>query len=97
MILVLLAIGCGGATAKGDPVAGEAAYTSSCVACHGADGDLGVEVGGVAASDLQDEVPDSSDEELTDVIQNGEGTMPAQTLDDTETADCIAYMREQWG
>lgn len=94
MLVLLFAIACGGA---GDPVAGEAVYTSTCVACHGADGTLGVETGGEPASNLQEEVNELSDSELMDVIQNGEGTMPAQGLDDTEAADCIAYMHEQWG
>lgn len=95
MLVLLLAIGCGGE--KGDAVAGADVYGVACVSCHGPDGDLGVETNGVAASDLNEEVPESSDAELADVIQNGEGEMAATGLDDTETADVIAYLRETFG
>jgi len=96
MLLALLAIGCGAET-KGDPVVGEEIYGTACTSCHGPDGDLGVETSGVPAADLNEEVPESSDEELADVIQNGEGVMAGTGLDDTETADVIAYLREKFG
>jgi cytochrome c551 len=97
MLVLLLAIACSGSDPKGDATAGADVYAGTCAACHGADGTLGVETNGVAAADLPDEVNELSDAELTDVIQNGKGEMPAQPLDDTETADVIAYMHEQWG
>lgn len=98
MLLILSLIACGGSPfSNGDATAGAEVYASSCESCHGADGKLGVEVGGTAAADLTFETGDQTDDELADVIQNGFGTMPAQSLDDTQTADCIAYMRETFG
>lgn len=93
-LLWMALLGCAGDEPAGDPVAGEAVYASACSGCHGDDGMLGVETGGVAAADLSTTVPALSDEALADVIQNGTGEMIATGLDDTETADVIAYLRE---
>lgn len=94
MLLILSLLACGSPDySNGDAVAGADVYAASCESCHGADGKLGVEVGGEPAADLVFETGDLSDDEIAHVILEGEGTMPAQTLDDTETADCIAYMR----
>jgi len=94
MLLILSLVACGSPDySNGDAVAGADVYAASCESCHGADGKLGVQVGGVAAADLVFETGDLTDDELARVILDGEGTMPAQSLDDTETADCIAYMR----
>lgn len=83
--------GTGGTT--GDPTAGADVYASYCTSCHGEDGALGVEIGGEPSADLSAEVPEKSDEELTDIIQNGYGTMPAQAVTDAELPDLIAYLR----
>lgn len=88
---VFLLLACG---AAGDPVAGADVYAATCATCHGADGKLGVQTAGIAAPDLTVEVPSLSDEELTEVAQNGYGVMPGQGTDDTETADLVAYLRE---
>lgn len=102
-LLLALLVGCSGSGKDdtsgtgGDPTAGQAVYSTYCAACHGDDGKLGLETGGVASSDLTAEVPELSDDELHDVIMNGEGAMPAQTSDETEIADCIAYLRETFG
>jgi cytochrome c551 len=95
MILVWLAACAGGGSdfSSGDAAAGADVYASTCQSCHGEDGTAGV--GG--ASDLNVEVPEKSDDELAEIIQNGVGDMPAQNLDDTETADVIAYLRETFG
>ncbi len=94
MLLILSLLACGTPDySNGDAVAGADVYASTCESCHGADGKLGVEVGGTPAADLTFETGDLGDDELARVILEGEGTMPAQALDDTETADCIAYMR----
>lgn len=76
-----------------DPVAGADHYDLFCSSCHGADGTAGVQVDGVAATDLA-VVPSLDDDTLTTVIQDGYLAMPAQQLDDDETADVIAYLRE---
>jgi mono/diheme cytochrome c family protein len=88
----MVLVGCqGGDLPDGDIAAGEQVFADTCAVCHGADG-----TGGIGPS-LLDEVPDASDAELQDVIQNGDGEMPAQSLDDQQTADVIAYMRDLWG
>jgi mono/diheme cytochrome c family protein len=77
-----------------DPVAqGAELYDRTCVNCHGADGTLGVQVNGVAASDLTVVVPALSDEALATVIAAGAGEMPAQDLHGREIDDVIAYLR----
>ncbi len=95
MLLIVSLLACGSPDySNGDASAGASVYASACESCHGADGAAGVAVDGVAAADLQFETSDQTDDELADVILNGAGAMPAQTLTDTETADCIAYMRQ---
>lgn len=97
IIIALLACSGGkdsGSDATGDATAGAEVYAGSCEGCHGADGTLGVEIGGTPATDLNTEVPEESDDELIDIILNGEGNMPAQSLSEQEAADCVAYLRE---
>ncbi len=80
-----------------DPAAGADKYDLFCSSCHGADGTAGVQVDGIAATDLSTVVPTLSDNTLTTVIQDGYLKMPKQDLDDDETADVIAYLRETFG
>lgn len=87
LALAWLAAGCG---APGDPVAGAAVYDTYCTSCHGDDGTLGLD----GAVDLTEHIPEHTDAQLRDVIRNGDGDMPPQTSDETEIADCIAYLRE---
>ncbi len=97
IIIALLACSGGkdsGSDLTGDATAGAEAYAGSCEGCHGADGTLGVEIGGSPSSDLNVEVPEKSDAELTDIILNGYDNMPAQSLSEQEAADCVAYLRE---
>jgi len=99
LALVLTLVGCSGskddtATATGDAAAGATVYANLCVSCHGADGTQGTPVNGTASADLTFEVPDNDDASLHDTIANGYGDMPAMTQDETEIADCIAYLRE---
>lgn len=77
----------------GDPDAGAEVFSSTCAVCHGADGS-GIEGSG---SDLNEEVPEFSDAELENIIQNGYEEMPPQGLTDQELADVIAYLRETFG
>ncbi len=96
MILTLMLLACGsdgkdtGATA--DASAGATVYAQSCAGCHG-----DPLTGGGTAPLLADEVPGESDDELRDVILNGEGDMPAIALTEQEVTDVIAYLRETIG
>lgn len=89
MLLLLLAC-------DPDPAAGEERYALFCASCHGADGAAGVQVEGVPAADLRVAVPLLDDAALAALIQDGIGAMPAQDIDDADTADLIAYLREQF-
>lgn len=98
MLLMLSLVACGTPDySDGDPTAGADVYAAACQSCHGPDGDAGVQVDGVAAADLRAVTDEQSDDELANAILDGAGTMPAQLLTRTETADCIAYLREAFG
>jgi mono/diheme cytochrome c family protein len=90
--MVLLVLAC-----AADPVAGEERYTLFCASCHGADGAAGVQVSGVAATDLARVIPSLSDSTLLSVMQDGSGAMPPQRLDDADAADLVAYLRQAFG
>ena len=86
-----LFIACGSKTSDsaGDAVDlanGESIYTSTCLACHPANGDI------------EALAPDMSDADLENLIKNGEGGMPAQSsLSDADVQDVIAYIRATFG
>lgn len=76
----------------GDAAAGETLFAGTCEGCHGATGDLGTDINGTPAADLNVVVNSLSDADIADQIQNGGTAMPAQGMDDTETKDVIAYL-----
>lgn len=82
---------------SGDATAGEAVYGATCVNCHGATGDQGTPIDDVPAADLSVRVPAMSADDLATQIQDGGTAMPAQGLDDTDTADVIAYVKATFG
>jgi mono/diheme cytochrome c family protein len=96
MLLLLTLLACGDTTddSGGGSDAGKQVYDSTCVNCHGATGDEGVDVGGTPAADLNARVPAMTDEEITTQVKDGGSAMPAQDLDDTQIADVIVYLRE---
>ena len=75
----------------GTGVDGATVYASTCQNCHGANGNDGF------GDDLTVEVPARSDEELSDVIQNGSGNMAAQNLSDAELDAVLVYLRATFG
>ena len=81
----------GGDNGGGDATAGAEVYTTSCSGCHGPNGNDG------SAADLTAEVPEKTDEELTTIITEGYGSMGPVTLDDTQLADLLAYLRATFG
>jgi mono/diheme cytochrome c family protein len=105
LVLLLALFGCNedtGAEAEGgteggivgDAARGEDLYTT-CAACHGADGSGGIDFNGTLSSDLREEVPNMTDTELAEILENGEGpAMPPQYDDPQDIADVIAYLRE---
>ena len=79
--------------ARADVAAAEATYKAKCAACHGADGK------GKDALKTQDfasaAVQGMSDAELTTIITDGKGKMPAygKSLKPEQIKDLVAYIR----
>lgn len=91
-----------GDVAPGDPEAGEAIYTTNCVACHQADG---TGMGGMLAADFTKEKERLARPEaeilasIRDGIVGKKGTMPGWkgTLSEQEMADALAYIKRSFG
>lgn len=81
----------------GDAAAGAELYATNCEPCHGADGAQGTQVGGVPATALAGIVPDLDDDRLYEIITEGTGAMPPVSLEKQQAADCIAYVRQEFG
>jgi cytochrome c6 len=79
--------------AKADAAAAEGTYKAKCAACHGADGKgkEALKTGDLASADVQK----MSDEDLTGIITNGKGKMPAygKSLKPDQVKDLVAYIR----
>ena len=62
----------------------------ACFSCHGGDGK-----GSMRGPGLADEVEEHSDEQLRDVIKEGDGRMPAHKdrMSDDEIAQVLAWLR----
>jgi mono/diheme cytochrome c family protein len=79
--------------AKADTPATQATYKAKCASCHGADGK------GKEALKTQDfasaAVQNMSDAELTTIITDGKGKMPAygKSLKPDQVKDLVAYIR----
>jgi cytochrome c6 len=79
--------------AKADTAATQATYKRKCASCHGADGK------GKEALKTQDlasaAVQNMSDAELTAIIADGKGKMPAygKSLKPDQVKDLVAYIR----
>jgi mono/diheme cytochrome c family protein len=81
----------------GDPAAGEKVFQATCaqVNCHGPDG-TGSDPSS-DADDLNKVVPGLSDAEIELRITDGFGLMAPVGLSAQETADVIAYVRQEFG
>jgi cytochrome c6 len=92
-VAALLAGGCLLITpAKADVAAAEATYKAKCAGCHGADGK------GKDALKTQDlgssDVQKMSDADLSGIITNGKGKMPAyKSMSADQVKDMVAYIR----
>jgi hypothetical protein len=74
----------------GNPENGEELYERNCSECHGSDG-----MGGIGPS-IVEEVREEDDEEIWEVIFEGEDGMPPFTLMPQEVADIVAWLRLQF-
>lgn len=74
---------------------GAAIYETKCAPCHGADGSGQTPVGkSLKVRDLRSpEVQKLSDAEITNVLMNGKGKMPASTLAAADIKAVIAFIR----
>lgn len=70
---------------------GAALYTTACSDCHGADGDSG------QAPNLSEEVPGMTDQEITDIILNGQGYMQPVDVSEAEAELIVTYLRRTFG
>ncbi|MFV8750094.1 c-type cytochrome [Nannocystaceae bacterium ST9] len=76
-----------GETGEVDLANGQAIHEGTCLTCHPANG-----------IDLEEHIPEHTDVQLFDVIDLGEGDMPAQDqLSDQDIHDVIAYLRSIYG
>ncbi len=78
-------------TASGSSADGAALYATHCGGCHGASGQGG------SGPDLRDEVPETDDAELRDIIVNGDGSMPAIPVPADDLPVLIDYLRVTFG
>ena len=80
------------APAKADTAAGAAMFKAKCAGCHGADG-KGKEA--MKTTDMAGaEVQKMSDADLSGIISNGKGKMPAyKTLTPEQVKDLVSYIR----
>jgi len=78
--------------ARADVAAGESTFEAKCAGCHGADG-KGKEV--MKTRDLgSPDVQNMSDADLSAIITNGKGKMPAyKSLTADQVKDTVAFIR----
>ncbi|MEZ4379926.1 MAG: cytochrome c [Nannocystaceae bacterium] len=81
---------------SGDSMSGESLYGTHCASCHMADG-TGND--GLGYPSLVEHASHESDEEIVEIVLEGEDAMPAfrSQLSDQEVADVLAYIRATWG
>jgi cytochrome c6 len=77
---------------------GESTFKTKCAACHGADGKGATAVGkSLKIRDLSSpDVQKQSDAELTAIIANGKGSMPAykSSLTGDQIKQLVSYIRQ---
>jgi mono/diheme cytochrome c family protein len=98
LALFTLLIGCakeaddsGFTEEEGESVNGAQVYADSCAGCHSADGT------GATGPSLVEKVPQMSDADLLDVIENGVGSMPDMGLSTPEADAVFLYVRGEFG
>jgi len=97
-IATLLTTSVFGQSSKEHEGTGAGVFQKQCIGCHGADGRAQTETGKkVGAADLtSDAVQRETDSNLSKIVQDGKGKMPAfeGRLSDDEIRAVIAYVRE---
>jgi mono/diheme cytochrome c family protein len=87
-----------GQSGKGHNGTGSEVFQGQCIGCHGPDGRAQTETGKkVGAADLtSDSVQQETDSNLSKIVEDGKGKMPAfkGKLGDDEIKAVIAYVRE---
>ena len=97
-IATLLAVTLTAQSNKGRNNTGSSVFQEQCIGCHGPDGRAQTETGKkVGAADLtSDAIQQQSDSQLSKMVQDGKGKMPAfeSKLSNDEIRAVIAYIRE---
>jgi mono/diheme cytochrome c family protein len=78
--------------ARADLASAAATFKTKCAGCHGADGKgkEALKTPDLASADVQKK----SDADLSGIITNGKGTMPAyKTMTTDQVKDMVAYIR----
>ncbi len=96
-IATLVALGLVSVPAGAQDAGGAALYKTKCAACHGPDGKGDTAIGktnklrDLSSSDVQQQ----SDPDLTAIITNGKGKMPAygKSLKPDQVKDLVTYIR----
>ncbi len=81
-----------GSQAKADVAAAEATFKAKCAGCHGADakGKEAMKTRDLSSADVQKQ----SDADLSGIISNGKGKMPAyKTMTPDQVKDMVAFIR----
>ena len=63
---------------------GQSIHDNMCMNCHASN------------QAMADRVPNMTDEQITDVVQNGIGNMAAQPVDAEDLPDLIAFLRQEY-
>lgn len=97
-IATLFAVSVFGQSDKGRHDSGAESFQEHCVLCHGSDGRAQTETGKkVGAADLTaDAIQQQSDSQLSKIVQDGKGKMPAfeGKLSNDEILAVVAYIRD---
>jgi cytochrome c oxidase cbb3-type subunit 3 len=102
LVAILAGLGMMGVAASGvlaaDAAAGKAVFDKSCVGCHGADGKgnpgMAKVLGEKGLNLTGKDVAAKSDDQLSKVIAEGQGKMPAQSkLSKDEQKAVLSYVR----